>query len=423
MKCLLLPVIGGVFALTAWAEPEKPFRRPLSPVLTAGWAQVQLDAEAQLWADTLWVGDAAGRSIPFVRESEMRPHDLPVKVRGLVTGTDEAGRPTAEFRVEGAAGESLVRRGAERSVDAGGGGAAPGSRPEMKLALEIEAKPPWVAEVEVALEPYGGGWTTLTDKVQVYDFGGEFRRLELPVPRQSSVWRLRLRAIQGEIRSIRAVRATVAGITLPVDFGPSALEVSREDEGWVLTLPAGARRVVAVELGLKGVVAPVRAEVWRLGRAEGSGNDAITWAGAAQVWRMPGLDSREGEVRLGSPMMAERFRVKLPEGVEIESAEAMVGGESLWFVAEKGGQYFLHLAGERQAAPGNLAELPVSLDGLRPAVLSIGPPGEDPFGRARPVDWNGVVKRWLPWAVAAAVAVLAGLAVRMMQRKPDGAAR
>lgn len=422
MKRMLSWGIGAVLAAVAWGEPAQPFRRALSPAAKAGWTQVQLDAEAQAWAETAWIGDATGQPIPFLRESEMRSHDLPVQVRGLVTGTDDSGRPTAEFRVEGNAGESLVRRETWRSLGSGALGVRSDTRHAMNLTLDVDAKSPWVAEVEVALQPHGGEWTTLTDRVQVYDFGGEFRRLEFPVPRQSSVWRLRLRTIQGEIRGLRAVRATVAGIAAPLDVRRSALGVSREDEDWVLTLPAGAQRALAVHLNLQGVVAPVRAEVWRIERRDGDRGEAATWAGAAQVWNMPGLDSREGEVRFGTPVVGERFRVKLPAGVAIASAEAEVAGESFWFVAEKGGAYFLHLGGEKRPAPGNLAALPSALDAPLPELLTIGPPADDPFGKPRREDVSEIAKRWLPWAVGAAVAVLAGLALRMSQRKPDGAA-
>lgn len=402
---------AGAFA----AEPVKPFQRSLSVAPRAGWVQVQLDAEAQRWAETLWIGDEDGRPVPFLRESGAPTRSVALRVENLLTGTDDAGRATAEFRVSGTAGESIVQLNAIREIAPGALGAVPDTRSELRLAPEISADRPWVAEVEIARRSPSGEWVTLDQRVQLYDFGGEYRRTEFAVPRESAEWRLRLRAIQGQVRGVRSVAARLPGLALPVATHQVGLGVSRYDTGWTLTLPENALRVLAVNLTFKGTVAPVRAELWRLDDDEKRKEESLSWAGAEQVWSMPGLESQQGQVRLAASMMAERFRVKVPDGVEIAAATAEVAGESLWFVAEKNQQYALHLAGQRKTAAGDLAALPAQVDAPLPMILWIGAAQPDPFGTPLKRDVSEVLRGWLPWIVAVAVAVLAGVALRMMR--------
>ena len=418
MKAVVLFVAAAMVGALWAREPGKPFRRPLSPPVFAGWTQVQLDDDAQLLADTAWIGDSEGRPVPLLRESEAPTKDVALLVQNFTAGRDDAGHALVEFTLARADGKPVEQRESSRLIAPNALGIILDSRKEMTLTLDVDAAGPWAADVQVAFDQFGQGWTNEPAARQVYDFGANERRLEFSVRRIAPKWRLRLTALRGEIRGVRAVTARAAGLSTRLDPRRSALGVSKHEEGWTLTLPDGARRVLAVHLKLRGTVAPVRAELWRLEDEPRRVDERATWVASAQVWEMPGLSSRAGEVRLATPVVAERLRVKLPAGIEIDSAEVETAGESLWFVAEKSGVYYLHLAGERQVAPGNLRDLPPVLDGQLPDYLLLGKPEADPFGVPLKTDWAALTQRWLPWAVAVAVAMLAGVALRLM--RPPG---
>jgi hypothetical protein len=410
---LALFLVGALCA----QEPTQPFRRPLSPPVFGGWTQVRLDQDAQLHAETAWIGDAEGRPVPFLRENEAAAKDLALLVRDFSAGRDDAGRVLVEFALARSDGLPVAQRESSRLVAPNAFGIIFDTRKEMTIALDVDATGPWAADVQVAFDQFGQGWANESEPRQVYDFGANERRLELKVRRIAPKWRLRLTALRGEIRGVRAVTVRAEGLPSRLDERGSSLGVVRHSDHWTLTLPNAPQRVLAVQLHLKGTVAPVRAELWRLEDEPRRAEERATWAGSGLVWEMPGLNSRAGEVRLSTPLLAERFRLKLPEGVEVASAEVTTAGESLWFVAQKGELYYLHLAGQKQVAPGDLAALPAVLDGELPDYLGIGKPEADPFGKPLREDISVVVRRWLPWAVAVAVAVLAGFALRMMQSR------
>ncbi len=404
--------LGGAL----WAqEATQPFRRPLSPPVFGGWTQVRLDDDAQLHAETAWIGDSEGRSVPFLRESEVAAKDVALIVRDFAAGRDDAGHTVVEFALARPDGLPVAQRESSRLVAPNAFGIILDTRKEMTIALDVDATGSWAADVQVAFDQFGQGWANETELRQIYDFSASERRLELKVRRIAPKWRLRLTALRGEIRGVRAVTVRAGGLPSRLDERSSSLGVARHADHWTLTLPNGPRRVLAVQLRLKGTVAPVRAELWRLEDEPRRAEERAIWAGSGLVWEMPGLNSRAGEVRLSTPVLAERFRLKLPEGVEVVSAEVVTAGESLWFVAQKGELYYLHLAGQKQVAPGDLAAMPAALDGALPDYLGIGKPEADPFGKPLRADISAVVRRWLPWAVAVAVAVLAGVALRMMR--------
>lgn len=418
MKIVFAPLLGCALALLATAKPAEPFRRPISSGGASGWRQVQLDAAAQNAIAGTWIADEEGRPVPFLRERDLPARSIELVIQGLQGGRDASGHVLVEFSVAGKAGETIVTRPESRLLGYG----ALGFRevwPTMVFAFEIEAATPWVAEAEIARRLPSGEWGTRDERVQLYDFGGGFRRVEFSVPRESAAWRVRLKGIQGEIRTVRHVAARVpAAATATREFKSALLGVSRRQEGWTLTLADGPRRVHGVELKLKGVVAPVRAEVLALDDDDPHGRETLVHGGSAQIWRMPGLNSSEGEVRFATPLVSERFRVLVPEGVELdETATALVREESLWFVAEQGHDYFVHFASERKPAAGNLADLPARLGEPPPTVSFLGPVQADPFGRPVREDVSVVGKRWLPWVVGVAVALLAVVALRML-RKP-----
>lgn len=414
-------LLAALLGTLAWgAEAQKPYRRPLSPVILGGWTQVQLDAEAQREAESFWIGDGEGRPVPFLRESEAKSKDVALIVRDLVTGRDDAGNLIAEFRLARPDGRPVEQRESMRVVAPGVLGVKLDTRKQMVIALEVDASGPWAADVEVAFDQFGQGWTNEAEARQIYDFGPGERRLEFKVRRIAPKWRVRLKSLRGEIRGVQAVQVRAEGLPGPLSSRRSALGVATHQDGWTLMLPNGAQRVHAVHLQLRGTVAPVRAELFRLDDAAVQKDERATWVASGQVWEMPGLDSRAGEIRLATPVVAERFRLKLPAGVEVAAAEADIAGESLWFVAEKDVAYFLHFAGEKQTAPGNLGALPPPLDGALPDYLVIGQPQEDPFGKPLREDISVVLKRWLPWIVALAVAVLTGVALRLLSSSRNG---
>ena len=75
-------------------------RRPISPTPASGWARLPLDAESQRQVKGAWIGDAAGRSIPFLeaREGLWESRSLPLEL--LLTGKDADGHPTAAFSLK-----------------------------------------------------------------------------------------------------------------------------------------------------------------------------------------------------------------------------------------------------------------------------------------------------------------------------------
>lgn len=407
--------LGGVLLAVAPCEAEagELYRRKLSAPGSSGWFRVQLDADAQSESDDMWLGDEEGRPVPFLRERELGRGTTALTVRDLLTGRDEAGRVTAEFTVTGAAGETVVAEPEQRPLGHGALGLRE-VRGEMTLALQVEAAQPWVAEVEIARRLPSGEWSTREERVQLYDFGGEFRRTEFAVPREAAEWRLRLRGIQGELRSVRGVSARLERFMAARAAVRVPMAVTERKTGWTLTLER-ARRVTGIGLRLKGVVAPVQAEVLALDDDSPRGEERLRHVGSAQVWRMPGLNSSEGAVRFGAPAMSQRFRVRLPAGVELDSAEASVEEESLWFVAEAGHDYYLHFGGERRHAVGSLAALPARVGEPMPPVLSVGPRESDPFGRPVVEGFSVKLRRWLPWIVGALVAGLAWVALRLLR--------
>ncbi|HEX7554032.1 MAG TPA: hypothetical protein VF378_10785, partial [Geothrix sp.] len=117
-------------------------RRSIAPAPASGWARLPLDADAQRLVKGAWIGDAAGRSIPFLeaREGLWEPRFLPLEL--LLTGKDAAGHPTVAFSLKVPEGWRV------------------GERESLKLDLDLDGAAPWVVQVKAEREQPGGGFIT-----------------------------------------------------------------------------------------------------------------------------------------------------------------------------------------------------------------------------------------------------------------------
>ena len=80
-------------------------RRPISPAPASGWARLPLDAESQRQQAGAWIGDAAGRAIPFIeaREGLWESRSLPLE--NLLTGS---GIPPFVFLISSSMGAGVL---------------------------------------------------------------------------------------------------------------------------------------------------------------------------------------------------------------------------------------------------------------------------------------------------------------------------
>lgn len=387
-----LGMVGCVAMFSAGASAAELYRRPLGAVAANGWHQVQLDEAAQAAITDAWLGDASGRPVPFLRQSEMAGRRETLPMSRVLSGRDDAGALNVEFRLEATL--------------------APAD--EMVLTLSLDGTPPWIAQAEIARRQAGGEWLALERVEHLYEFGATERRLELRVPRDATEWRLRIRPVQGEIRRVAHLDAQVASARGEAPEREVLADVTRVKDGWLIEA-AAVLRIKAVDLTLDGAVAPVRAEA-AVEMQTSSRTPVHRTVGRGLVWRMPGLGSAESTVRFDAPVSAQRLLVQLPAGAEVRSARLRVQEERLWFVAEAGQRYALHFGGEKQAAAGNLRDLPADVWRSAPPVLTLGAPERDPFGRPAAKDAGEALRRWLPWVIGALVLLLALVALRLLRQ-------
>lgn len=114
-------------------------RRPLSQASQGGWVRLPLDGEAQAQMPSLWVGDAKGRSVPFLVEREGLWEPRRLDLERVLLGRDSQGRPTAEFALKFPEGWQVRER------------------EQLRIELELEGSGSWVCPVKV--ERRGRGWS------------------------------------------------------------------------------------------------------------------------------------------------------------------------------------------------------------------------------------------------------------------------
>ncbi|WP_243384100.1 hypothetical protein [Geothrix alkalitolerans] len=388
-------------------------RRPILAPAASGWARLPLDADAQRQMKGAWIGDAEGRSVPFLVAREGLWESRTLALDRLLTGRDAEGRPTAEFSLKLPEGWRV------------------GERETLELDFDLDGRAPWVAQVkaERRREDEGDGRGFITydapAAMHLYDLSPSGRRHTLHLPWDGQRYRLVLVASQGEAPRIR-------GLAVRAETRPEALEAELALEGtlapepgrprtWRLTLP-DTERIVGLDLVLAPPAAPLAPEV-RVGErveAERPGmaqTMAQTWTGGDLVWNLPALGTRSSRIAL-APTLAKTLTLTLPDGATPQQVRALVRRQTLIFPVEAGQAYVLHLGGEAKPAPGSLGALPSLQVLTAAAALTLGASEPDPQGLPRRVGADERARPWMPWLAGIAVLVLAAVAWKLLKESP-----
>ncbi|HEX9010899.1 MAG TPA: hypothetical protein VF804_11080 [Holophagaceae bacterium] len=368
-------------------------RRAIVRPASSGWVRLPLDAAAQADTKGLWISDAAGRSVPFLVAREGLWTPQPLDLDHPVLGTDAQGRPSAEFGVKLPEGWRV------------------GERAKLRIDLDLEGVAPWVATAETARQRPGGAFLAFdaAPSAHLYDLAPSGRCTRLELPWDGERYRIALRADQGRAPRITGLR--VAAETGPEALAPEqALAVAPEPvpdrpREWRLTLPQ-ADRIVGLDLMLAPPAAPLHLEA--------ALDDGAFAPLPEPVWNLPALGSAATRLSL-PPTLARRVTLRLPEGARLESAKVRIRHQVLFFPAEAGQAYALHLGGEARPAPGDLGALPSSRLLLAAEPLALGPEAPDPDGLPQRVGSGERARPWMPWLAGAAVLVLGLAAWRLLR--------
>jgi hypothetical protein len=380
-------------------------RRPVAPKSDSGWVRLPLDAEAQRGAAKLWLGDAEGHPVPFLRERDGLWESRALDLDRLLLGQDQAGRPTAEF---------LLRIPATWRIR---------DREHLRIELDLAGQAPWVCRAEVQRRLEGGDFLGLPREspLHVHDLGntaGASRALVVPWDAQH--YRITLYSALGKaptIRSLRVVAATEAG-EMEADQALAPAEAKREMapggvERWTLKLPA-EERVVGMDLNLHSPAAPLQPALSIPAEEKKGGRPAVPLPAQGLVWNLPALDSRATRLAV-APVSTDRLTLTLPSGARLKDVKILVRREVLIFPIEAGRPYFLHLGGGTKAAPGDLGALPPSRLVYARDPLKLGPAEPDPQGVPRLITFSERTRPWLPWAAGLAAAALAWYAWKLFK--------
>lgn len=379
-------------------------RQPLARAQASGWARVVLDAEAQRGFPGLWIGDAEGRSVPFLveRDGLWQPRELTLAKRLL--GRDAAGRPVADFTLKLPEGWQVRER------------------EHLRIRLDLAGTAPWVCRVGVVRFAGAGEGVALEGDPprHVFDLG-EGRHAEVVVPWDATRYRLTLEAAQGvapRIEGLSVVAATEPGARAEdLILTPRMTEAA--DGSWLLEVDA-PDRIVGAEVDLVPPVAPVAPGFSLPAGAAGEEGRAPAECPVPSVgmlWKLPALGPGHSRVAFG-PVTTDRLRMRLPEGARPAAARLLVRRDALVFPAEAGRTYFLHTGGRVKAAPGNLAALPDSSRTLfQRAPLALGPGDADPQGLPKAIPQPNPAVRWLPWVAGTAVLGLGLVGFRLLRER------
>lgn len=396
--------------LTTWllfasnADAAELIRRPIenpSAVQDQGWLRVRLDAQAQRQRDQLWLGDAQGRSTPFVFEREDLWQTQTLELDQILAGKDEQGRPSYEFSVKVPEGWRM------------------GDRRHLELEVELQASTNYVARAIVHRRLEDGAWLESDRDYHLYDLGSAGHQQKIVVPWDGERYRLVIQPRQGSVQSVEnlKVRAktvlTALGSTEIAKLSPKP-DPKLEDH-WRIELD-GSYRVVALDVELVPPVAPVAAQI-EVETERGRSPAFERRAHANLLWNLPALESSATRINI-RPTMTDTLRIRLPSGATIESVRVHASNEALIFPAEAGQNYFVHLGGQAQRAPGDLRNLPSSRVLHTANALELGPAQPDPHGIAIEASPSERTRPWLAWIVAAVVAGLGYVAWRLLKSTP-----
>lgn len=381
-------------------DRSKLARRPVSPAAASGWARLPLDGKAQLAYPDLWLSDAEGVSIPFEveREGLWQPREL--ELAHVLLGRDSRNRPTAEFTLKFPEGWQVR------------------DREHLRVDLDLEGEAPWVCRVEVDRRMQGSAFLRLEQDppLHLFDLGMSEGKRGFYIPWDAQTYRITLASTQGAAPKIAGVRVTAS--TRPEELQADEVVAPRQEqdgEGWTLKLDA-PERLVGADVALKPPVAPVQPHFTLL--TEERGKSQESWVSSeGLVWNLPALGTKATRVSLG-PLVADRLRLKLPEGARLDGVKLLVRREVLLFPAEAGKAYFLHTGGRVKQAPGSLGALPESSRAVYSREpLRLGPGEADPHGLPILIQGAERTRPWLPWAAGIAVLILGLAAWRLLKAK------
>jgi hypothetical protein len=395
----VLLLLGGC------AAPDRSHlqRRPVGSAADSGWGRVSLDGDAQRF-EGLWLGDASGHPVPFLREREGLWAAQELVTVGLLLGRDDQDRPTAEFGLKLPDGWQVR------------------DREQLRVDLYLDGDSPWVARVAVARRMGNdGGYSTLEEPAPrfVYDLGSP-RLAQLTLPWDAERYRLTLVPTQGKAPRIRGLRITANTWpeTLAADeiLEPAGLAFDKPSGSWRVDLPR-EERVVALDVVAEPPCAPVSVDVQA--RPHASAHSPMdpgffSIGAAGLVWNLPAFQSQATRVTV-NPTITRSLEVRVASGVRLASVRVLVRREALLFPAEAGRIYYLHGGGEAQEAPGNLGALPASRTIYGRQPLRLGAAESDPQGVPLSVSASERTRVWLPWVVGIVVLLLGVAAWRLLQ--------
>ena len=414
-KRAVLPSLGLLVLLTACGSPEDRaglVRCPVSPAPQNGWVRLPLDGESQRGMPDLWLGDARGRSVPFLVEREGLWEPRRLELERVLMGRDGAGRPTVEFSLKFPQGWQVRER------------------EQLHLDLDLEGQGSWVCPLRVERRGDGGSPISLERELplQVFHLEGSESSHGLSIPWDARSYRITLQSAYGKAPSIRGL--TVTARTEPDRLSGQWVvprlerKPSAPGEVWAVKLEA-PERVVGLELQMEAPLAPIHPEVSLPPRPQRGleipepDHNRRTFS-EGLVWNLPALETRSSRVSI-APVLTSELELGFPAGAHLEAVKVLVRRETLLFPAEAGATYYLHLGGGVLKAPGDLGALPDSSRALYQRVpLTLGPGEPDPQGlprRVASVDQAAERSRpWLPWITGIIVAVLAVVGFRLLKR-------
>jgi len=375
-------------------------RRPIPPAPASGWAKLPLDAQAQRQRAGAWIGDAAGRSIPFLEAREGLWESRSLTLEHLLAGKDAEARPTVEFSLKLPEGWQV------------------GERESLKLELDLEGAAPWVVQVKAERQREGGAFIAYepTSPMHLYDLSPSGSRRSLDLPWDGQRYRLTLLSSQGAAPRIRSLSARA-------ETRPEALEAELaldstlspepgKPRTWRLSLPE-SDRIVGLDLLLAPPAAPLRPDI-RLSEGLEDTRDCYC---SDLVWNLPALNTKATRIAL-APIQAKSLTLTLPEGATPERVHILVRRQTLIFPAEAGQAYALHLGGEAKPAPGSLGALPSirTLASRKPLTLSAAEPDAQGIARRETTDQRA--RPWMPWVAGLALLILGWVALRLF--RPEG---
>lgn len=396
---------AALLLLATLLPAQQPLRRAVAPSAANGWARVVVDDDG---AGGVWIGDADGRSVPFLWESDARWSSFPLAAAHPVWGKDGKGRPTGAFTLQPPQ------------------GFARGDREQVKLEFTLQtAEAPWACRVEVARRGDGGTFVAMDDAPRfLYDLGAERRATSITIPWDADDWRVTLIPVQGAAPKLMGVAASAC--TLPSELSADerldlVFQSPSKASGFPDTTFADlgrTRRLTALEVTLRPPVAPVVATVDAVSPSSGGTEPGPRFLGSGELWNLPALDTRSVRVPLEGE--ARYLHLGLPDGVAVQSATALIRHRRLFFPAEAGKVYFLHDGGLAKAAPGSLGALPASSRAFYAgAPLTLSAAEADPQAVLPAPDPAARLRSGLPWAVGILVLLLGFWGFRLLKAPQD----